>query len=192
MLMPWSASPYWTTERPLQTGHDERKTLFAAALSTAPSGAVSVCFWWLRAALAWPVTPALPDPPDPIFFRVQSPQNRYAMSGGILPVKLIFRLIALILFIVFFDFALKNTYEVVLHFFWGSQARSPMILLLLVFFVAGVALGVLAMMGTLLSHRRELARLRKEAEQQKKETTAAARVREMPPPPDSIIEQVGL
>ena len=60
--------------------------------------------------------------------------------------KLIFRLIALILFIVFFDFALKNTDEVVLHFFWGSQARSPMILLLLVFFVAGVALGVLAMM----------------------------------------------
>ncbi|MEK0429515.1 MAG: hypothetical protein RL001_2042, partial [Pseudomonadota bacterium] len=37
--------------------------------------------------------------------------------------KLIFRLAALVLFIVFFDFALKNTDEVVLHFFWGSQAR---------------------------------------------------------------------
>ena len=78
-----------------------------------------------------PKTRDLPDPPDLNSFRVQSPQNRYAMSGGILPVKLIFRLIALILFIVFFDFALKNTDEVVLHFFWGSQARSPMILLLL-------------------------------------------------------------
>ena len=54
------------------------------------------------------------------------------------------------------------------------------------------AASVLAMMGTLLTHRRELVRLRKEAEQQKKETAAAARVREMPPPPDSIIEQVGL
>ena len=45
------------------------------------------------------------------------------------PIALV--LVALALFIVFFDFALKNTDEVVLRFFWGSEARSPMILLLL-------------------------------------------------------------
>lgn len=104
--------------------------------------------------------------------------------------KLIFRLVALLLFVVFFDFALKNTDEVVLHFFWGSQSRSPMILLLLAFFIVGVAMGVLAMMATVLGQRRELVRLRKEAQQQKNE--AAARQRELPPPPESIIEQVGL
>lgn len=106
--------------------------------------------------------------------------------------KLIFRLVALVLFIVFFDFALKNTDEVVLHFFWGSQARSPMILLLLAFFVVGVALGVLAMTGTVLRYRSELARMKKDAEQKKADADTAARMRDQPPPPESIIEQVGL
>ena len=106
--------------------------------------------------------------------------------------KLIFRLAALALFIVFFDFALKNTDEVVLHFFWGGQARSPMILLLLAFFVVGVVLGVLAMTGTVLRYRRELVRLKKETEQKKSEADTVARLREQPPPPATIIEQVGL
>jgi uncharacterized integral membrane protein len=106
--------------------------------------------------------------------------------------KLIFRLIALALFVVFFDFALKNTDEVVLHFFWGSQTRSPIILLLLTFFVAGAVLGVLAMVTTVLRYRRELARYKKEAEEQKKEAAAVALVRDQPPSPENIIEQVGL
>jgi putative membrane protein len=106
--------------------------------------------------------------------------------------RLIFRLVALVLFIIFFDFALKNTDEVVLHFFWGSQARSPIILLLLAFFVVGVAMGVLAMTGTVLRYRRELSRLKKEVEHKKSNTDSAARLREQPSPPASIIEQVGL
>ncbi len=106
--------------------------------------------------------------------------------------KLIFRLAALVLFIVFFDFALKNTDEVVLHFFWGSQARSPMILLLLAFFIVGVALGVLAMTGTVLRYRSELVRMKKEAEQKRADTETVTRLREQPPPPETIIEQVGL
>ena len=106
--------------------------------------------------------------------------------------RLIFRLVALVLFIIFFDFALKNTDEVVLHFFWGSQARSPMILLLLAFFVVGVAMGVLAMTGTVLRYRRELSRLKKEVEQKKSNADSVARLREQPSPPANIIEQVGL
>ena len=106
--------------------------------------------------------------------------------------KLIFRLGALALFIVFFDFALKNTDEVVLHFFWGSQARSPMILLLLAFFVVGVAMGVLAMTSTVLRYRRELSRIKKETEQKKSNADSVARLREQPSPPANIIEQVGL
>ena len=106
--------------------------------------------------------------------------------------RLIFRLMALVLFIVFFDFALKNTDEVVLHFFWGSQARSPMILLLLAFFVVGVVLGVLAMTGTVLRYRGELVKMKKEAEQKKADAETVARLRDQPPPPEAIIEQVGL
>lgn len=106
--------------------------------------------------------------------------------------KLLLRLLALILFVVFFDFALKNTDEVVLHFFWGSQTRSPLIILLLTFFIVGVAMGVLAMITTVLRYRRELARYKKESEEQKKEAASAAQVRDQPPPPEHIIEQVGL
>lgn len=106
--------------------------------------------------------------------------------------KLLLRLLALILFVVFFDFALKNTDEVVLHFFWGSQTRSPLIILLLTFFIVGVTMGVLAMITTVLRYRRELARYKKESEEQKKEAVSAAQVRDQPPPPEHIIEQVGL
>ena len=127
-----------------------------------------------------------------ISFRVQSGNITKAWSESVFPMKLIFRLIALALFVVFFDFALKNTDEVVLHFFWGSQTRSPIILLLLTFFVAGAVLGVLAMVTTVLRYRRELARYKKAAEEQKKEAAEIALVRDQPPSPENIIEQVGL
>ena len=78
--------------------------------------------------------------------------------------KILVRLIAIALFIVFFDFALKNTDEVVLHLFWNAQAKTPLILLLLGFLLVGVVIGVLAMTGTLLRYRRDLARHRSEIE----------------------------
>ncbi len=106
--------------------------------------------------------------------------------------KLLVRLIAFALFVVFFGFALKNTDEVVLHFFWNSQARTPLILLLLVFLVAGTVMGVLAMLGTVLRHRREAARCRKELEQLKAELAGQEAARHQPPAPDALIEQISL
>jgi putative membrane protein len=106
--------------------------------------------------------------------------------------KLLVRLIAFALFVVFFGFALKNTDEVVLRFFWNSQARSPLILLLLAFLLAGAVMGVLAMTGTVLRHRRELSRIRKELEQFKAEAAAHAAARTQAPAPDTLIEQIGL
>ena len=87
--------------------------------------------------------------------------------------KIIVRLFALLLFVIFFGFALKNTDEVVLHLFWNAQTKSPLILLLLAFFVAGAVLGVLAMSGTVLRHRRELTRYKKWQADQQKEAEAA-------------------
>lgn len=106
--------------------------------------------------------------------------------------KLLVRLIAFALFIVFFGFALKNTDEVVLHLFWSSQARSPLILLLLGFLVAGTVMGVLGMTGTVLRHRRDLSRCRKELEQLKADAASQAVARTQPPTPDTLIEQIGL
>jgi len=59
--------------------------------------------------------------------------------------KIVSRLIAAILFIFFFFFALKNTQEVTLHFFLGYERTDPLVLILLVTFVGGAILGVLAM-----------------------------------------------
>ncbi len=106
--------------------------------------------------------------------------------------KILVRLIAVVLFIVFFGFALKNTDEVVLHLFWNVQAKTPLILLMLSFLVAGAAMGVLGMTGTLLRYRREAARCRKEFDQYKKEAAEIASARLQPPSPEALIEQVGL
>ncbi len=106
--------------------------------------------------------------------------------------KILARLIAVALFIVFFGFALKNTDEVVLHLFWNVQAKAPLILLLLGFLIAGAAMGVLGMAGTLLRYRRETNRCRKEFEQYKKEAAEIASARSQPPAPEALIEQVEL
>jgi uncharacterized integral membrane protein len=106
--------------------------------------------------------------------------------------KLLIRLFSIALFIVFFDFALKNTDEVVLSLFWNSKASAPLILLLLGFLLLGLMIGVLAMTSTLLRYRRELLALKREAEQQKQSAAEVAKARTQPPAPESLVEQVGL
>lgn len=106
--------------------------------------------------------------------------------------KIIVRLIAAALFVVFFDFALKNTDEVVLRMFWHAQAKAPLILLLLAFLVLGLVLGVLAMTGTVLRYRRELQRARKDSAEPAKPATGEANAPGKPPAPEVLIEQVGL
>jgi uncharacterized integral membrane protein len=72
--------------------------------------------------------------------------------------KLVTTIVGLILFILFFGFALKNTQEVDLHFFLNYELRGPLVLMLLAFFVAGAALGILAVTPTVFRHRRERTR----------------------------------
>ena len=100
--------------------------------------------------------------------------------------KIIFRIIAVILFIVFFGFALNNTQETVLNFFLGYEARAPLVMLLLAFFAAGAVLGVLAMTPTLFRHRRDLGKHRKIIETMQKEQEAQRQARMQPPQPDSV------
>lgn len=77
--------------------------------------------------------------------------------------KIFSRIAAILLFLLFFGFALKNTHEAELHFFLNYELRAPLVLLLLGFFVGGAALGVLAMSQTVFRQRRDLARMSKEA-----------------------------
>lgn len=99
--------------------------------------------------------------------------------------KILSRVVALILFIAFFGFALKNTDEVTLHFF-GYDVSQPLALLLLAFFAGGAALGVLAMAPTVFRHRRELSRHKKTVSALQKENAAQVLNRSTAPDPDRL------
>ncbi len=100
--------------------------------------------------------------------------------------KLLFRLIAAFVFIVFFGFALKNTQEVILSFFLGYEIRGPLVILLLAFFAAGAVLGVLAMLPMLFRHRRELTRHKKQITTLQQEQEAQVLARAQAPRPDGL------
>jgi lipopolysaccharide assembly protein A len=101
--------------------------------------------------------------------------------------KIVFRTVAVLLFVLFFGFALKNTQEVALHFFFNYEIRGPLVLLLLGFFVAGATLGILAMAPTLFRHRRDLNKHKKTISTMEQEHEAQRLARTQPPQPDSVV-----
>lgn len=100
--------------------------------------------------------------------------------------KILFRVVAVILFILFFGFALKNTQEVSLRFFFDYEIHGPLVLLLLAFFAGGSVLGVLAMMPTVFRHRRELAKQRKTISTMEQENAHRQLTEVQPPQPDTV------
>lgn len=74
--------------------------------------------------------------------------------------RILIRLLQLVAFLFILVFASKNNEVVALHFFFGWEWQAPLILLLLVFLVAGSLLGVLSCIPQLFSQRRELGKLR--------------------------------
>jgi uncharacterized integral membrane protein len=58
------------------------------------------------------------------------------------------------LFFALFAFALNNSHEVVVRWFFGHEWRSPLVIVVLVAFGMGCALGVLAMVPAWWHHRR--------------------------------------
>ena len=80
--------------------------------------------------------------------------------------------IRIALFVVLLAFAAKNTDPVTLRFYFDLAWQAPLVALLLAFFAAGAALGLIAMTGTYLAQRREIARLRR-IDSSRKEFNAA-------------------
>ena len=99
--------------------------------------------------------------------------------------KFISTAIGVVLVILFFGFALKNTQEVDLHLFLNYELRGPLVLMLLAFFVAGAALCFLALTPTLFRQRRESNKQKSTIQSLQ---TAAMQVNERPLP-DSINTQ---
>lgn len=101
--------------------------------------------------------------------------------------KLLSRIAAVILFVIFFGFALENTHEVVLHFFLGYEMRGPMVLVLLGFFVLGAVMGVLAMTPTVFRHRRNVSKQQKAMSRMEQEHQAAIAARANPRQADTVV-----
>jgi len=101
--------------------------------------------------------------------------------------KLLTRLAAIILFILFFGFALENTHEAVLHFFLNYEMRGPMVLILLGFFLLGAIMGVLAMMPMVFRHRRDAARHQKAVTRMEQEQQAMVAARANPRQAEAVV-----
>ncbi|MFO1219805.1 MAG: LapA family protein [Burkholderiaceae bacterium] len=63
-------------------------------------------------------------------------------------------LIRALVFFTLFAFALNNQQSVTIHWFFGASWQAPQVIVVLVAFAAGVALGVLAMVPRWWRHRR--------------------------------------
>ena len=94
-------------------------------------------------------------------------------------------------------FAVKNAQEVTLYGLPEQTLKAPLVFVLLVVFVAGVIIGLLAWVPTVIRQRREIGRLKRAAEKQAAlasitppappTTTAVATPREtLPQSPDGV------
>jgi putative membrane protein len=63
------------------------------------------------------------------------------------------------IFFTLFAFALNNQQTAVVHWFFGVEWRTPMVIVVLIAFAAGCAVGALAMVPSWWRHRREARRL---------------------------------
>ncbi|MDM4765548.1 LapA family protein [Pelomonas sp. SE-A7] len=75
--------------------------------------------------------------------------------------RLITWLLRAFLFFALFAFALNNQQEVAVHWFFGHEWRAPLVIVVLLVFGIGCALGVLSMVPAWWRHRR-LARQRQD------------------------------
>lgn len=71
-----------------------------------------------------------------------------------------------VVFLCLLVFALKNTDPVSIRFFFDAVWHAPLIIVVLAFFAGGALLGVLSLIGTVFSLRRELGRLRRAAQKE--------------------------
>jgi uncharacterized integral membrane protein len=90
-------------------------------------------------------------------------------------------LLRIALFLILLGFAVKNSDPVSVYYYFGAEWRAPLVFVMLVCVVAGVALGVLAVLGQVFRQRREIAELKRERRAQTRESAQVL------PPPDPTI-----
>ena len=69
-------------------------------------------------------------------------------------------LVRVVLFFVLLGFAVKNDQPVVLRYFFGYEWQASLVLVLLIFFAAGVGIGMFSALSKIFLQRREITRLK--------------------------------
>lgn len=76
--------------------------------------------------------------------------------------KYLIWLLRALLFLLLLGFAVKNDEPVVVHYFFGYEWHASLVLVLLLFFAVGTAVGMLAILTNLLRQRKEISALKNE------------------------------
>ena len=74
-------------------------------------------------------------------------------------------ILKLALFVLVLAFAIQNTEPVTVRYYFGGEWQGPLVLVLLVAFCVGVAVGLSAGLAQILRQRREIAALRRQLSQ---------------------------
>jgi putative membrane protein len=85
-----------------------------------------------------------------------------------------------VLFLLLLGLALKNDELVTLRYFFGYEWQTSLVVVLLCFFMVGVAIGLLAMSGMLYRQRRELAAVQSELQLKNKLTEIDVQFHDQP------------
>ena len=88
----------------------------------------------------------------------------------------------MVIFFVLFAFALNNQAPVDLHFFFGTQWRAPMVLVVLSAFATGLLIGVLGMVPRWWRHRKAARRARSDADSARATLAAETNASPLVPP----------
>ena len=90
-------------------------------------------------------------------------------------------LLKLALFVLILSFAVKNTDTVSVRYYLGYEWQAPLMLVLLVFFCLGAAVGIVASLTHVFGQRREIVALKRELRAQGRAPDETARAE----PPDA-------
>ena len=71
-------------------------------------------------------------------------------------------LLRALLFLILLGLAVKNDQPATLHYFPGFAWETSLVVIMLLFFAVGAMVGILAVFGSVLRQRREIAALRRE------------------------------
>ena len=75
--------------------------------------------------------------------------------------KILVWFLRLLVFVVLFGLAIKNSATIDLRFYFDQTWQAPLALVILIAFIAGVAIGLSVMLASHVMQRRELTRLRR-------------------------------